>query len=118
MIVHIPEIKTPSRSSQKKIWKYTDFTKFVEMLSSGSLFFCRADLLGDNFEGSLPTQNHDKKSAFWDESLKDNKHKDLIIQNLSKKMRETFAVNCWHQNDYESAAMWKLYLKSNEGIAI
>jgi hypothetical protein len=28
------------------------------------------------------------------------------------------AVNCWHLNDHESAAMWRLYLKSNEGIAI
>jgi len=28
------------------------------------------------------------------------------------------AINCWHMNDHESAAMWKLYLKSDEGIAI
>ena len=35
-----------------------------------------------------------------------------------KKNREEFAINCWHLNDHESAAMWKLYLKSNEGIVI
>lgn len=28
------------------------------------------------------------------------------------------AVNCWHENDQESAAMWQLYLASNEGVAI
>ena len=28
------------------------------------------------------------------------------------------AVNCWHMNEHESAAMWRLYLKSNEGIAV
>jgi hypothetical protein len=28
------------------------------------------------------------------------------------------AINCWHLNNHESAAMWRLYLKSNEGIAI
>ena len=27
-------------------------------------------------------------------------------------------MNCWHENEHESAAMWDLYLKSNEGIAI
>jgi hypothetical protein len=32
-------------------------------------------------------------------------------------IRQTF-VSCWHQNEYESAAMWKLYLKSDEGVAI
>ena len=28
------------------------------------------------------------------------------------------AINCWHLNSHESAAMWVLYLKSNEGIAV
>ncbi len=27
-------------------------------------------------------------------------------------------INCWHLNHCESAAMWKLYLKSDEGIAV
>jgi hypothetical protein len=27
-------------------------------------------------------------------------------------------VNCWHMNPGESAAMWGLYLKSDEGIAV
>ena len=27
-------------------------------------------------------------------------------------------LNCWHLNNFESAAMWNLYLKSNEGISI
>jgi len=27
-------------------------------------------------------------------------------------------LNCWHVDPHESAAMWRLYLKSNEGIAI
>jgi hypothetical protein len=27
-------------------------------------------------------------------------------------------VNCWHLNDYESAAMWSGYVSGTEGIAI
>jgi hypothetical protein len=34
-----------------------DFTKYVSMLDSGSLFFARADLLGDPFEGSSSRAN-------------------------------------------------------------
>lgn len=37
---------------------------------------------------------------------------------LQKNFLRFTAVNCWHENDFESAAMWSLYLKSNEGIAI
>jgi hypothetical protein len=32
-------------------------------------------------------------------------------------VKHTF-VNCWHINDMQSDAMWKLYLHSNEGVAI
>lgn len=27
-------------------------------------------------------------------------------------------VNCWHQNEFESEAMWRLYSENNKGIAI
>jgi hypothetical protein len=33
-------------------------------------------------------------------------------------MRQVTAVNCWHLNPYESAAMWKLYIYAHQGIAI
>ena len=32
-------------------------------------------------------------------------------------VRQVF-ISCWHRSEYESAAMWKLYLKSDEGVAI
>lgn len=32
--------------------------------------------------------------------------------------RKYIYVNCWHMSDHESAALWRLYLKSDEGIAI
>ena len=31
---------------------------------------------------------------------------------------EEMLVSCWHMNNYESAAMWKVYAKSDESIAI
>jgi hypothetical protein len=36
-----------------KIWRYMDFTKFVSLLEKKALFFCRADKLGDPFEGVI-----------------------------------------------------------------
>ena len=40
---HLPDdLDTP-------LWRYMDFTKFVAMLKDESLFYCRADLLGDPF---------------------------------------------------------------------
>jgi hypothetical protein len=34
------------------------------------------------------------------------------------EFRRSHVVNCWHSNPNESDAMWRLYLKSNEGVAI
>ena len=75
------------------LWKYLDFTKFVSLLNSASLYFARADQLLDPYEGSYPLTDHEqvRKQAF---------------------------LNCWHQSEYESAAMWELYAQKNEGLAI
>ena len=39
------------------LWRYMDFTKFVSLLEKRSLFFARADKLGDPFEGATPINN-------------------------------------------------------------
>ena len=40
-----------------KIVKYMDLAKFISLLHSKSLFFCRLDKLEDKFEGSSPKLN-------------------------------------------------------------
>ena len=94
------------------IWRYLDFTKFVSLLDKQALFFCGADKMDDPFEGSFTKTNVSERREAIEE-----KFLDIVSSNL-KMLKEFVAVNCWHINRYESAAMWKLYLKSNEGIAI
>ena len=93
-----------------------DFTKFVSLINSRQLYFTRSDKFDDPFEGSLPRMNVEDRQSFFnsDESQGDPN----IIGRFRKKLTEYIAINCWHMNEYESAAMWKLYLKSDEGIAI
>jgi len=40
------------------------------------------------------------------------------ISDIQRNLRKNTVMNCWHINEYESAAMWRLYLKSDEGVAI
>jgi len=97
-----------------KIWRYVDFTKFVSLLDRSSLFFSRVDRLDDPFEGSYSKANIPLRPIVYDTPENELKGLSELIQ----RARELFAVSCWHLNDYESAAMWKLYLKSGGGIAI
>jgi hypothetical protein len=93
-----------------KIWRYMDFAKLISILDSKSLYFTRPDKFQDMFEGSIPKKNYEaRKRTFWASDA---------IGWILKQFCKFHAVNCWHMNEHESAAMWKLYLKSNEGVAI
>ncbi len=98
-----PAFESPE-NKDAKIWRYMDFAKFVSLLDKSALFFPRADKLEDPFEGVYSEVNIKSVSQ---------KQREILI-----KLKEATAVNSWHMNDYESTAMWKIYLKSNEGIAI
>jgi len=105
-----------------KVWQYMDFTKLVSLLDSRRLYFTRADKLEDPFEGSWPRINVAARQ-FVGEDIPPRDREKLLEQmrhlgNINKHWPRHIAINCWHMSEYESAAMWRLYLKSDEGIAI
>jgi hypothetical protein len=112
-----------------RIWRYVDLTKFLSMLEKQSLYFRRFDKLADAdpFEGlytetnlrldtlipSLPGQVGTPFTTGKEfQQLRES------VRFVAKKSRSVFFVNCWHASEHESAAMWKLYLKSDEGVAV
>src|SRR5258708_2137823 len=117
-------IKPPNESI---IWRYMDLDKFESILKEKGLFFCRSDKFTDPFEGSIPRIN----SAFRVTAEKQVAatlkrkitHEDAMNKSdntgkLHQKFRRAFVVNCWHINQGESDAMWKLYSETKKGIAI
>ncbi|MCQ6523999.1 DUF2971 domain-containing protein [Bacillus paranthracis] len=115
-----------------KLWRYMDFTKLVSLVSTQSIYLCRSDEFKDVFEGALFGYGVEKarediekmysglgvSEGFMNSQLdKVDKLVDFT-NNLAENNRKNVFINCWHLNEYESAAMWDLYLKSNEGIAI
>lgn len=102
--------------SEAKIWRYMDFPKFVSLLQREALFFSSADKLGDPFEGSFPKANVNRRRSVWTARI--NGDAPSSLSEYYRLFVQRTAVNCWHLNDYESDAMWKLYLKSGDGIAI
>lgn len=103
-----------------KIWRYIDFTKFVDFLATSSLFFSRADEFTDPFEGSWPVTNiriREERPELFIQGAPIEIVKQLQ-QITYRQIRKFVFINCWHINEYESAAMWNLYLKSNEGVAV
>ncbi|HUU16888.1 MAG TPA: DUF2971 domain-containing protein [Sedimentisphaerales bacterium] len=113
-----PVLEKP-HDENTKVWRYLDFTKFVSLIDKKALFFSIADSLGDPFEGSYSKANIKLRPTVYKCIPKNSLDKiQKQTEVLSKEIRKFTVINCWHMNEYESAAMWKLYLKSNEGVAI
>lgn len=116
-----------------RVWRYMTFTKFMSLVDRSALYFARVDRLGDPFEGSYGRRNltgdlrqEEMAPAYSEkmpgggfrgrvESVPMSPEQRRAIRSLGQ--RRTYA-NCWHMNDCESAAMWSVYSRSGEGIAI
>lgn len=113
------------------LWRYMDFTKYVSLLSSKSLYFTRSDRFKDIFEGAKGLK---KNKVSWDEhhlkffrSAIQNPPGGIILKtevnnvtsaaeklisdlnHIGELSRKRNFVNCWHENELESEAMWRLY---------
>ena len=96
-----------------------DFTKFVAMLESKCLYFCRVDCLEDPWEGVLSPASREAEVRAYQQvpgGTEEGMRSQLTA--IAQIRRTSNFVNCWHESKYESDAMWKLYLRGNEGIAI
>lgn len=114
-----PSFTAPSDTTVK-LWRYMDLTELLSILEDEALYFYRLDQFDDPLEGFLNRATVKKMRKVLDKfepSEKAEKYGNLFLKYL-KKMREKAYVSSWHMNKFESAAMWKLYLKSDEGIAI
>ena len=92
------------------VWKYLDLSKFLDMLLSRQLFMSRSDKFEDQYEGTFsePTFEEIKKIAANNPKFLD----------YYKSHREKVVISSWHINEYESFAMWQIFTKNNEGLAI
>ena len=104
------------QSENIKLWRYMDFEKYVSLISSKVLFLCRADLFDDPFEGSYSKRNVELRPQVYEGKMDEKMLTDMALH--SEWIREWTYINCWHANQYESAAMWNLYAKSSAAVAV
>lgn len=128
-------IESPDNESTK-IWRYMDFTKLVSLLDKKSLYFSNFKNFDDPFEGEFPYGNilranktlersnkYNVKNSFSDDFIRKEKSKSQASKLFCSARNAihnagNYFINCWHENNYESAAMWKLYSDLNKGVAI
>ena len=125
----------------QSVWRYMDFAKFVAMLQQGGLYFPSVDELEDKFEGAIGLA---RREPDWDEFYLGYFRKVVVtrppgfsqpdwseerIESEANRLLEqlkagssharSLLVSCWHANDMESEALWRLYCPPpTPGVAI
>lgn len=118
-------------SPTAKLWRYIDLSKFISLIANKKLYFASLESFEDIFEGAkgiverkeewddfyrgffkraLQTVPGMNPSSLTEQYLEENAARLLSEMEIGGKIeRKITFVNCWHYNQHESEAMWKLY---------
>lgn len=107
---------TPPADVNAKIWRYMDLSKYLSLLECGALYFSRADKLGDPYEGAMSHSNRQMRPSVYGDAIHASAFEMRAFQ-LQWERQWTF-VNCWHMNEHESDAMWRIYARTTDAVAI
>lgn len=116
---------------ESTLWRYMDLAKFISLISKKKLFFTSAESFEDIFEGAkgiterkpqwdsyyldffrhaIQTAPGAKPEELTDDYVQTNSKRLLLeLETIGKIDRKRTFISCWHCNQFESEAMWKLY---------
>jgi len=123
MYIEHSSVQTPT--DDKRLWRYMDLCQFISFIESrtvsgrsvparctGHLYFCGLHEL---------REHHDEWEGVLSETARQEIDKEALASDLREsydQMNTTARIICWHKNEYESVAMWKLYTSGKDGIAM
>lgn len=104
---------TEPKNGNARLWRYMDLARFLSILEKRALFFPSVATLAeiDPYEGEPALAKIRAAQARGAEALRTFRLNTEVFKHLN-------FFNSWHMNDGESDAMWKLYIKGSDGIAI
>lgn len=127
-------------STDLRLWRYMSFSKLLSWLIEDGIYFTRADQFEDPYEGRFSTVNREELEALEKRAADAHQARAMAEVNgehfvpfydphyeyhhmrgsleVLKGVPGHVYVSCWHSNEDESAAMWKLYGMESETIAI
>jgi hypothetical protein len=105
-----------------KLWRYLDLSRFLDLVTQKVLYFSRLREFDDKWEGVITQEQAESWFALQTEwGLKNGGNVEQTSKEIKQALIKTndhFRVSCWHQNEAESVAMWKLYTRGSGGVAI
>lgn len=107
----------PSPTEENTVWRYMDFWKFKDLISSSELYMSTIKNMGDKYEGRIP----DKVRKKWVDNLQERGLKssaEFVEQMGSFEPILNYNISSWNINKNESYALWKIYTQDHSAVAI
>lgn len=106
--------------SSVKVWRYLNLAKFLDLLRQRNLHFSRLLQQQDKYEGMDPPGY---EAAFRQSMQRDMRPDQAAAATAGVMAHHRDAasglfINCWRYGDDESEAMWRLYCRDDQGIAV
>lgn len=98
----------PPIDLKQKIWHYFTLPKFLNLLSSSSLYLCRQDKFDDSFEGAMTKK---------DEEFFENKSSGITKGMKGDSLGCTYST-CWTKSDVDEYVLWNSYASLKDGVAV
>jgi hypothetical protein len=115
-----PNLILPESSTV--LWRYVELGRLLFLLEHKALWFAKLATLGDPYEGMPPRPLVDDMWRIGDDVDEAKRRSLMLIAEYNTRAlvagRNLSAVSCWHASPVESTAMWSLYARIGEGIAI
>jgi hypothetical protein len=114
-------------------WRYMRTKYFVSMILTSMAYFRRLDHLEDQFEAAYSPHGYEatadeltrlaaERNIQLPEGVDPTDTSLVTMGSIEAIERAAVFVNCWHRNDHESWAMWKLFARDADtndgGVAI
>lgn len=103
--------------NQEFLWRYMDFPKFLNLLSTSSLYFGSSNSFADRREGMA----YSKELLPFYEAYASHRGKSANQRAINERqiaLRPYYLISCWNIAASESVALWNMYTSGFNGVAI
>ena len=114
------EPKLPEPADDLTLWRYLDFPKLIDLLSTSTLKLPRASLMEDGYEGILGAASIDAGLTAMKSNGEPSYLRNASIGMELKRshfLQQSTYISCWNAFPKENAGLWRVY-GDDKGVVV
>lgn len=101
-----------------RLWRYLDLAKLVSILDTKAIWLARADTFRDKHEGRFPDEMRTLIEKAYASFPADDPSPVKDAEDFQDYLLKNTFLSCWHKNIDENMAMWEIYGRDANAVAV